>query len=103
MNFTYEPLTKKQIEDVHQATLDVLEKCGVEMCDERAHEIFKKHGATVEGNIIKIPPKVVEDCMKLAPRSFILDAANPDRSVNIGATDRPLIAPNATSPFIIDE
>lgn len=41
MNFTYEPLTKKQIEDVHQATLDVLEKCGVEMCDERAHEIFK--------------------------------------------------------------
>ena len=71
MNFTYEPLTKKQIEDVHQATLDVLEKCGVEMCDERAHEIFKKHGATVEGNIIKIPPKVVEDCMKLAPRSFI--------------------------------
>ncbi|MEG0509387.1 MAG: trimethylamine methyltransferase family protein [Eubacterium sp.] len=103
MNFTYEPLTQKQIEDIHQATLDVLEKCGVEMCDERALEIFKKHGATIDGNIVKIPPSVVNECMKIAPKSFILDAANPDRSVNIGASDRPLIAPNATSPFIIDD
>ncbi|MEG2450037.1 MAG: trimethylamine methyltransferase family protein, partial [Eubacterium sp.] len=92
MNFTYEPLTQKQIEDIHQATLDVLEKCGVEMCDERALEIFKKHGAVIDGNIVKIPPSVVNDCMKIAPKSFVLDAANPDRSVNIGASDRPLIA-----------
>ena len=96
-------LQAKDVEFIHEQSAKLLKETGCVFEDDRAVEIFKKHGATVEGNIIKIPPKVVEDCMKLAPRSFILDAANPDRSVNIGATDRPLIAPNATSPFIIDE
>lgn len=103
MNFTYEPMTKKQIEDIHQATLDVLEKCGVEMCHPEVLEVFKKHGATIEGNIVKIPPNIVNESMRIAPRSFTLEAVNPGRSVNIGASDRPLIAPNATSPFIIDD
>lgn len=103
MNFTYEPLTKKQIEDVHQATLDVFEKCGVEMCHPQALEVFKKHGARIEGNIVKIPPKVVNDAMALAPRSFVLEAVNPSKTVNVGAAGRPLVAPNATSPFIIDD
>ena len=103
MNFTYEPLTQEQIEKIHEATLLVLEQNGAEMKDTRAQELFKKHGATVDGDIVKIPRKIVNEAMKLAPKSFVFAAPNEKRNLNVGASDRPLIAPNATSPYMIDD
>lgn len=102
MNFMYEPLMKNQIEDIHQATLDVLEKCGVEMHHPKAIEIFKQHGATVEGNVIKIPHQLVESALKTVPNHFILEAVDPEYNVQIGHGPKPLLGPNSTSPFMID-
>lgn len=103
MNFTYEPLTEKQVAAIHQATLDVLWECGAEMNHPAILEIFKKHGAAVEGNIVKIPADLIENAIKSTPASFILEGVDPKHSVKIGHNDHPIMAPNTCSPFMIDD
>ncbi|MEG0378969.1 MAG: trimethylamine methyltransferase family protein, partial [Eubacterium sp.] len=103
MNLTYEPLTPRQIEDVHQATLDVLWQCGAEMNHPKILETFKKHGATVEGNVVKIPANLIENAIKTAPGSYLLEAVDPKYCVQVGHNDHPIMAPNTCSPFIIDD
>ena len=101
MNYSYEPLSKKQVEDVHQATLDVLFNCGVEMNHPDALELFKKHGCEVNGNIVKIPESVVTKALSTVPSTFVLEAVNPTYTQQFGH-NRPLLGPNSTSPFVID-
>ncbi|MEG0379946.1 MAG: trimethylamine methyltransferase family protein, partial [Eubacterium sp.] len=103
MKFTYEPITQKQVEEIHQSTLDVLWKCGAEMNHPKILEIFKQHGATVEGNVVKIPAKLVEDAIKSAPGSYLLEGVDPKHSVQVGHSDHPIMAPNTCSPFIIED
>ncbi|WP_392887026.1 trimethylamine methyltransferase family protein [Eubacterium limosum] len=102
MSFLYEPLTKQQIENVHQATLDVLEKCGAQMLSEEVRDIFKKHGATIEGEIVKIPPALVNKAVGSAPGSFILEGAVPGRGVKIGHNEEPVYGTNGTAPYILE-
>lgn len=102
MNFIYEPLTKKQIEDVHQATLDVLEKCGVQMLSEEARETFRKHGATIEGEVVKIPSKLVNDAAKSAPGSFVLEGAVAGKGVKMGHNDKLVFGSNGTAPYVME-
>lgn len=89
MKFTYEPLTQKQVEAVHQASLDVLWRCGAEMNHPDILEIFRKNGATVEGNVVKIPARLVEEAIKTVPESFMLEGTDPKHTVKIGAQRPP--------------
>jgi len=67
-----EPLDAAGVERLKEATLEVLEKVGVAFPSERALEIFRKHGATVEGEVVRLPPALVEAALATAPRSFVL-------------------------------
>lgn len=102
MNFNYEPLTKKQIEDVHQATLDLLENYGAKIEHEEARNIFKKHGAVVEGDIVKIPPKIINDAIKTTPGSYVLEGAVPGKSIKIGHNDEMIFGMNICAPYIME-
>ncbi|MEG2418066.1 MAG: trimethylamine methyltransferase family protein, partial [Eubacterium sp.] len=103
MNFSYEPLSQKQMEDIHQATLDILENCGVEMHSETVRNLFKKHGATIDGVVVKIPPNLVNNAVESCPSSFRLEAPNANRSVTVGHNEELLLCPSTTTPFIIDD
>jgi trimethylamine--corrinoid protein Co-methyltransferase len=65
-------LSKDQIEQIHMATLEVLERTGVQITDPKALELLDGAGATVKGNRVRIPARLVEDAINTAPSSFTL-------------------------------
>ena len=72
MGGQYKPLSEKNIVKIHETSLRILEEIGVKVALEEALQIFKKHGAKVEGETVRIPPSVVEKGLELVPHQFLM-------------------------------
>ncbi len=68
----YQPLSEKDIARIHEAALRILEETGVRVGLEGAREIFRRHGARVDGEIVRISPAVIEKALSVAPRQFLM-------------------------------
>ena len=69
----YKPLSEKAIQDIHAGSLELLGEVGIEVANEKARNIFSRHGAKVgEDNRVMIPPHLVEDAMQQVPEEFKL-------------------------------
>lgn len=64
--------TEEQCAEIHSATLEVLERVGVEFKYPQAQEILKKAGAYVNGSRVKFPPALVERSIRCAPSRVVL-------------------------------
>ena len=74
------------LEQIHLATLEVLEDVGVRIdCDE-ALDIFRKAGARVEDDtkIVHIPAYIVEGAIKTAPSQFTVGGRDPKNDTIVG-------------------
>ncbi len=60
----FEPLSKKDLEMIHAATLQILEQVGVVFEGDRAREILLSAGCTEKGGRIYFPPGVVAEALK---------------------------------------
>lgn len=69
---------------IHEATIKILEETGIIFEHEEVIDIFKKHGAKVEGKTVYIPRKMAERAMDQTPATFLHVARNQERSVLIG-------------------
>ena len=84
INKPFERINEKQIQQIHEASLQILMKPGLISFNRRAAEIFQEHGAQVEKTggdncwQIKIPEKLVTDALANAPKTVKLGARNPD-------------------------
>jgi len=74
-------LTDDELDDIHLATLEVLEKTGLFIEGREALDVFEGAGAEVdrERNIVKIPPYLVEDAIRSAPSKIVLAGRDPAR------------------------
>ena len=81
--FSLNAFTADELEDIHLATLEVLQKTGVFVGDGEARAIFDGAGATVDpqNNVVKIPPHVVEDAIRSAPAKFVACGRTPEYDV----------------------
>jgi trimethylamine--corrinoid protein Co-methyltransferase len=75
--------TPDEVEDVHLATLEVLQRTGVFVEHEEARQLFAEGGCEIddERRIVKIPPHVVEDAIRSAPSKLVLCGRMPERDV----------------------
>jgi len=71
--------TEAEMDDIHLATLEVLERTGVWVEDGEALDIFKDGGCRVdrETRMVTIPPHVVEDAIRSSPAKLVLGARDP--------------------------
>lgn len=96
-------LTQEEVEQIHAASLEILERVGLLVRNETARSIFARHGAHVdaETQIVKIPRKVVEEFRAAFPPKFHFYARDPqyDRVI---PDDSPLILTGSSAPNIID-
>ena len=78
--------TPEEIEDIHLATMEVLDGTGVFVEDEEALEVFAAGGCRVdrERRNVRIPPYVLQDAVESAPAKLVLCGRNPDRDVVLG-------------------
>ena len=73
----YKPLSEAQIEKIHQASLSILERTGVQVEEPQALELFDSAGAQIEGNRVRIPPSMVEDTLAKKRSRVVLAGRDP--------------------------
>ncbi len=94
-------LKENDLEKLHQAVLEVLEKNGVEFHSPEAREVLQKGGAKVEGDKVFFPPELVMEQVGHAPAQFTLHARNPENNVTVGGNNT-VFAPGYGSPYVMD-
>ncbi|HET90240.1 MAG TPA: trimethylamine methyltransferase [Chloroflexi bacterium] len=83
----YQPLTAGQIEEIHRASLTVLEQIGVHVGDgnedgnETALHLYREGGARVEGQRVYLPAGMVEAALRAAPSRVLLAGRDPAQDV----------------------
>ena len=68
-----------EMDEIHSATLEVLEKTGLFFEDEEALEVLHGGGAVIDkkNRVAKFPPHMVEDAIRSAPPKVLLAGRNP--------------------------
>jgi trimethylamine--corrinoid protein Co-methyltransferase len=81
-----EILSVDQVEQIHRASLRILEEIGVECLGDRALDRFAGAGARVdrEHRTVRLETGLVEELIAKAPSRFSLHARNPARDVALG-------------------
>ncbi len=77
----YQPLTREQIEQIHQASLAVLERTGVHVEHKEALALYRQGGARVEGNRVYISASMVEKALEKVPSKVLLAGRDPEQDV----------------------
>lgn len=67
-----EAMTRDEVERLHFATLEVLERTGVEVFDQEALGLLRQRGAYVDGTRVRIPAAMVEEAVRRAPGKLVI-------------------------------
>jgi trimethylamine--corrinoid protein Co-methyltransferase len=80
-----EVLDKDDLTNIHLNSLELLEKMGVKVFSKEALTILEESGADVDHKkqMAWIPPYLVEEALRKAPKSFKLCARNPKNDVKL--------------------
>lgn len=65
-------LNDHQIAKVYGATLECLERTGVNVLNEEARNLLSDAGADLDGVRVRVPPRIIQDAVAAAPDSFTL-------------------------------
>ena len=67
-----EMLTAGELDDIHYASLEILEDVGIDVYSGEARELLKNSGAHVNGINVKIPSFLIEDAIRSAPPRVVM-------------------------------
>lgn len=76
-------LTDDQIEEVRRAAFDIMYTVGFKVLHEEARHMLKRAGAIVNGEIVKVPQFIVNECLKTAPKGFTVYNRNGERAMEL--------------------
>jgi len=94
-------LSDRQIEKLYLATLECLNRTGVDVLNPEARELLAAAGARIDGVRLRLPPHVVQDAVAASPRSFTLWSRDGQRALQI-VPDRVYFGPGPTCTYFID-
>jgi trimethylamine--corrinoid protein Co-methyltransferase len=94
-------LTDQQIEKIYFSALEVLERCGANVFQDEAIELFKNSDAVVRDNRVRVPASLVERALKVYPRKITLKGRNGKRSVAL-QKDHVYFGTGSDLPFTYD-
>ncbi len=79
-------ISDDQVEDIHHASLKVLENTGINFLLPEAREILRQAGADVDEATtrVRFPPGLIEQYLAMAPAEFTMHARNKDHNLMIG-------------------
>ncbi|MDH3316454.1 MAG: trimethylamine methyltransferase family protein [Gammaproteobacteria bacterium] len=88
-----------QIERIHAASLEILNRTGVVFRSDEAVKYFRQAGARIEGARVSIEEALVSHALESAPSSYTLTARSQQNSVTIGG-DHCAVMPGGGPPFV---
>ena len=94
--------TQDEAENIHRATLEVLERTGVLIGSEEARTLLANAGATLtETEIVKIPQWLVREALATAPETITLSGRSRSRDVVIDSS-RVIFTNFGEAVYIVD-
>jgi trimethylamine--corrinoid protein Co-methyltransferase len=99
----FEVLSADEVQQIHAASMNILESVGVRVGLKRARDAFGEAGAHVDeaGRSVRIPEDLVRRAVDRAPSQFTLYGNDPDFRLEIG-TDKVNFAALGTPTKIVD-
>lgn len=99
----YKPLKEVDVKRIHEASLEVLERTGIEVMPSEARAIFQKAGAKIdsERNRVYIPRRMVEDALASARNEVTLFGRDPRHNIHLGGA-RVYMGTGGTAIKILD-
>jgi trimethylamine--corrinoid protein Co-methyltransferase len=95
-------LNQDQIDTLHDASLEIMDRTGMRFFDQEAVDLFKKAGADIsDGNLVRIPPRLVEWALRTVPKNVIIFDRNQRKSMLLGG-DRSYFGPGSDCMSIYD-
>lgn len=85
--------TDSDLQRIHEYSLRILAETGINIANDRALEIFRKHGFKVEGSQIYMTEQQVEAALKTAPSHFVFHGRNPKNNVDLGSGEYAVCTP----------
>ena len=84
----YKPLSERDLQRIHEASLTVLERTGIEVMPSECRELFRAAGARVDdgANRVFLPRQMVEKALPLAPKTVRLCGRDPKHDMLLGGT-----------------
>jgi trimethylamine--corrinoid protein Co-methyltransferase len=81
--FGFNVFTEDEINKIHLATLEVMEKTGLFVGNQEAMDVLEGGGARVDRDrkIAKFPSYLVEECIRSAPHKLVLYGRDPQHNV----------------------
>ncbi len=78
-------LHQDQIDILHNASLEIMDRTGMRFFDQEALDLFKKAGADLsDGNLVRIPSHLVEWALSTVPRNVAIFDRNRQKSMLLG-------------------
>jgi len=98
-----EVVSADELESIHLASLEILERVGMEFLDGEARSIMRAAGADVDesDHRVRFPRELIESSITTVPAEFTLHSWNPARNVQIGGNWL-TFATVASTPHYID-
>ena len=95
-------LSEGEVDQIHKASLQILKETGVKVPSEKVRGLLAENGAEISGDIVKIPPSLVEESLSRAPHEMTLGAREPKCDLKVPAGELPFTATSGFSPFVDD-
>ncbi|MBS1252108.1 MAG: Glycine betaine methyltransferase [Anaerolineales bacterium] len=81
----FRSLTEDQIALLHEASLEIMARTGMRFHVKDALDLFRKAGASVsDGNLVRIPPHLVEWALRTAPKNITIFDQTGRRTMSLG-------------------
>ncbi len=82
----YKPLREEDVQRIHDASVEVLERIGIEVPPSECRDLFKKAGARVDeaNDRVYISAAMVEDALAVAQNEVVLHGRNPKHTMTLG-------------------
>ena len=65
-------LTPAQCEQIHHASLSILERTGVKLFEPDALDLMRSAGASIDGARVRVPARLIEQALQTVPKSITL-------------------------------
>lgn len=97
-------LSREDIDLVHANTLAMLEKPGIKVDSEHALRLLADGGAETDPGSMRarIPESLVQETLRKIPRSIVLGARDPKRTMRAPRPGPPFMATNGTAVYMTD-
>ena len=72
LSVQFQVLSDDQVWAINRATFEIMAKVGFKVLHEGARKMLKDAGASVKGELVKVPEHVVRGCLATAPKGFTI-------------------------------